>query len=685
MSLIEKLFASIQSRLLAVLLLITLLTVAIVITFNQWLRVQLITEADNALLVSAAQIANQIDEFNRSNRQVFNVGSRLPDLVEFLEADEAARNNTEFRDRILVTLDSLAIEPWDEYYILSQAILDRNGRNILDTAPDNIGVDESQQDYFQAARLGGAINISPIQYRPERSGIYFYYAVPIRQNTIPNPIIGVLRIQIAIATIQNIVSDSVRGQHFNVAIFDENAVRVVDTRHESLLFRSIASFSPEQIVALRSKYAIPPLPDEEISVPIPGLVKILSNSYQNRVVSGYMTPDSDQEERLAIVRLETVPWHLVVSQPTIQYFQTVQQQTTGILILAISLTLVALAASYFISNRITKPIRTLTAVAKQVAEGQLHIKAPVTSSDEVGTLAKTFNLMTTELELAHATLEDRVEKRTQELSEANEKLKHEIIERQRYERQALELALEHERRRILAEFIQKASHEFKTPLSIVNVNTYLAKRFLPTERQRYMSEIEEQGKYIDGLVNRMVLMSRLDSDISTPLKHLQLDKFIRTLHTRLARTFLEKQAFMHLELQAANTWVYADPELLSLAVENILDNALKFSDKPVEISIKTDLLDEMAAVRITDNGIGMAEEVQARVFERFFRGDVAHTTRGFGLGLPIAKRIVENLGGTIELESVVGTGTTVTIKLPSNPPQLDCEVPPTASAAPVNR
>lgn len=80
MSLIEKLFTSIQSRLLAVLLLITLLTVAIVITFNQWLRVQLITEADNALLVSAAQIANQIDEFNRSNRQVFNVGSRLPDI-----------------------------------------------------------------------------------------------------------------------------------------------------------------------------------------------------------------------------------------------------------------------------------------------------------------------------------------------------------------------------------------------------------------------------------------------------------------------------------------------------------------------------------------------------------------------------------------------------------------------------
>ena len=661
-SLIARLFASIQTRLLVVFLINTLLTVAIVIAFNQWLRIQLIAEADNALLVSAAQIAERVDEFNRSNKQVFTVGSKLPGLVDFLEAGEEERSNPEFRERTRITLDSLEIEPWDEYYVLSQAILDRNGENIMDTALDNIGADESQQDYFRATLLGGSINISPIQYRPDRGGIYYYYAVPLRENTPPTSVIGVLRIQVSIASVQNIVFQSVRGQDLNVALFDENYVRVADTQHEEILFRSIADFSAEQIAALRSRYALPPLPDSEVSVLLPGLLGILENTRQDHVVSGYTAPNADRE-RLAIIRLETVPWYLVVSQPAKQYYQPVQRLTTGILVLVITLTVIALISSYLISKRITRPIRALTVVARQVAEGTLHTKAPVTSSDEVGTLARTFNLMTTELEAVRATLEERVDERTQELSETNEKLKHEIVERQRYEKQALELAFEHERSRILSEFIQKASHEFRTPLSIINVKSYVVKQFLPDEKQQHLNVIEEQGKYIEGLVKRMVLMSRLDSGVSTPSKHLQIDEFIKTFYAGKADVFEVKKASVHLDLQAANTWIYADPELLSIAIQNVVDNALKHAADLIEIYIKTRILNEMAAIIIEDNGIGIPEELQARVFELFFRVDEAHSTRGFGLGLPIAKRIVENMGGTIELASEVGTGTTVTLKL----------------------
>lgn len=640
----------------------TLLTVAIVVAFNQRLRSQLITEADNGLLVSAGQIADRIDEFNRSNKQVFNAGLRLPDLIEFLQADEEKRNNLEFRNRALTTLQSLGIEPWDEYYVLSKAIIDRNGQNILDTAPENIGANELEQYYFHATLSGGAINISPIQFRPDRGGIYFYYAVPLRENEIPYPIIGVLRIQVTIATIQDIVFESARGQDLDVTLFDENYVRMADTQRDDLLFRSITNFSTEQLATLRSQYALPPLPDSEVSIPIPALVDTLSNAHQKPVVSGYTTPTSDREGRLAIVKLKTMPWYLVVSKPTEQYYQPVQQQARGILVLAITLTIIALLSSYLISRRITKPIRVLTAVANQVAEGKLHIKARITSRDEVGTLAKTFNLMTTELESAQTTLEERVEKRTQELSEANERLKHEIVEREHYEKQALGLALEHERRRILAEFIQKASHEFRTPLSIINVNLYLAKRFLPDDRQRHMVVIEEQGKYIEGLVSRMVLMSRLDSGVPTPLEYVRIDEFMRTVYTSRLDSIKEKNALVHLDLQAANARIYADPELLLIAIQNILDNALKFSREPIEISIKTCVMDEMVSIIIEDNGIGIPEELQARVFERFFRADESHTTRGFGLGLPIAKRIVENIDGTIELESEVGKGTTVTIK-----------------------
>lgn len=658
-----KFFTSIQTRLLAVFLFNTLLTVVIVVSFNQWLRSQLIAEADNALLVNATQIANRIDEFNRSNKQVFNVGTRLPALTDFLLATDEERNDPDFLEQTRNTLDSFEIEPWDEYYILSQTLLDREGRIVLDTDPNNIGADESQQDYFRAAILGGSINISAVQYRPERSGIYFYYSVPLREPGFSLNIIGVLRVQVAVASVQDVVFDSIRGQGVDVVIFDEHYVRIVDTQHERLLFRSIETFSPEQIATLRSQYALPPLPDAELSLPMPDLVDALAETRQGQVISGHTAPHTDKEERLAIVKLETVPWYLVVSQPADQYFRPVQQQTRGILVLAIVLIVIALMSSYFISRRITKPIRTLTGVAEKVAEGALHIKAPVKSNDEVGTLAKTFNLMTTELEMARATLEKRVEERTQELSETNKKLTREIAERQRYEQQALELALEHERRRLLSEFIQKASHEFRTPLSIINVNSYLVKQLLPDEKHRHVTVIEEQGKYIEGLIDRMVLMSRLDSGVSMRLEYLQIDEFIKTLYVNWTSVFEKKNASAQVDLQAADAWIYADSELLLIAVQNILDNALKSSDEPVEISIKTCTRNGSALIIIEDNGPGIPQELHTRVFERFFRADEAHTTRGFGLGLPIAKLIIENLGGTIKLESEVGKGTTITMKL----------------------
>lgn len=660
MTLIARLFSSIQTRLLAVFLINTLLTVAIVFGFNQWLRSQLITEADNALLVNAHQIADRIDEFNRSNQQAFNMGAKLPGLVDFLQADDETRE--ELNSRTYEILDSLEFAPWDQHYVLSQAILDRDGLNVMDTALANIGTDESQQTYFQAVLSGGSFSISPVQFRPERGGVYFYYAMPLRESDPPLSIIGVLRIQLAISTIQEIVFNSTRGQDFEVVIFNENYVRLADSQHQALLFQSIADLSAEEIATLKSQYALPPLPNEDVSSPITSLANIFSNIHQDRVVDGYTSPLRDVEERLAIVKLETVPWYLVVSQPAGDFYEPVQRQSTGILVLALALTIMALVSSYLIARRITKPIRTLTQVARQVADGALSIKAPVTSSDEVGTLAETFNRMTTELQIAQATLEVRVKKRTQELSETNEKLRHEIAERKRYEQQALELALEHERRRILADFIRKASHEFRTPLSIINVKSYLIRRLLPREEHRHVTIIEEQGKYIEGLINRMVLMVRLDSGMAVTPERVGIDGFMKTLYANNLDSIKAKRASIHLDLQAADISICVNPELLSTAVQNILENALTHAGEPSEIVLKTWTQDNAVLIGIADKGTGIPAEVQAHVFELFFRADEAHTTRGFGLGLPIAKRIVENMGGTIELDSEVGRGTMVTLK-----------------------
>lgn len=653
MKLNEKLFTSIQARLLWIFLTITMITVVIVIAFNQWIRVQLVAAADSALLVSATLTANQIDEFNRSNQQAFHIGSRLPILIDYILADEDQRNDSEFRKQTLDTLASLQFEPWDEYYVLSQGLLDGDGLNILDTSNENIGIDESQQVYFRTTVLGGSVNTSALQYNQERSGIYFYYAVPIRENTEPFSIVGVLRIQVSIASIQDLVFDNTRGQDLHVALFAENYVRVVDNQHEELLFRSITNFSQEELITLHENQALPPLSDSQISIPLPNLVEALVNTQKSQIITGQTHLDSDGEERIAIIQLETVPWYLTVSQPSAQYYLPIQRQTTGIFFLAILLTLIALISSIFVSRRITEPIRILTAVAERVAEGDLDTKAPITSNDEVGTLTKTFNEMTSELQQFRYTLEERVEKQTNKA----------IADRKLLEQKNLEFALEHERIRILSEFIRKASHEFKTPLSIINLNSHLVKRLLPMDRQNYISLITEQSKYIEGLVNMMVLMSRIDSGITIPTKLIHIDEFMKAIYISEKSSFERKNAIVDFNLQSEDAWVYANPELLFTSIQNILHNAIKYSQDSLEINVKTRRIHDTIIISIQDNGIGIPQALQSRIFERFFRVDEAHSTRGFGLGLPIAKRIIESSGGTIELESELEIGTTVTIKL----------------------
>lgn len=231
--------------------------------------------------------------------------------------------------------------------------------------------------------------------------------------------------------------------------------------------------------------------------------------------------------------------------------------------------------------------------------------------------------------------------------------------------QAVDLALERERSRILTHFIRDASHEFRTPLSIIRTGLYLIeKQPEPDERQRRLRQIEEQTDLIGTLVDDLQTLVRLDDPQPFKLSRLSLD-MVATGACEQVRKQAEKSGLV-LEKKSAESdpFICGDVTNLTRAISEILYNALHFTPKGGTITVETSRQDENAMVVVRDNGMGMDDDTQQQAFNRFYRKDSAHTTAGLGLGLPIARKIIEAHSGKIELESALNVGTTVTIRLP---------------------
>ena len=246
-----------------------------------------------------------------------------------------------------------------------------------------------------------------------------------------------------------------------------------------------------------------------------------------------------------------------------------------------------------------------------------------------------------------------------------------ITELRQLEQQRIRFAIERERVQILSDFITEASHEFRTPLAIINTNTYLLKKAVTSEKhQGKLGIISEQVKIISSLVDSLTLMTKIDGgghDFQNTL--LDINEIVYAIYQVIQVNSQEKPIEFVLNISKTPLMFEGDEEFLSLVVQNCLENALHFTNEG-EVHVRTMTRDNMILIEIQDTGIGIAEDELERVFERFYQADKAGTFRGFGLGLPIAKSIVEHYGGHIKVRSEPGTGSTFTIYLPLMSPVL---------------
>lgn len=314
-----------------------------------------------------------------------------------------------------------------------------------------------------------------------------------------------------------------------------------------------------------------------------------------------------------------------VARPLSERDRSLSALSTTLIIASLLTTLVAFGVGWAFSEAALRPINRITQTAGEI-EGENDLTRRVDHrgpNDEVGRLAQTFNSMLSRLQEAYA------------------RMNH---------------ALGMQR-----DFVADVSHELRTPLTTVRGNLDLLRRQPPLpaeERIDILNDLVGESDRLIRLVNDLLILARADAGRNLLQEPVPLQLLAGEV-TRQVR-LLDPQR----EITEAVEEVTAlgDRDAVKQILLVLLDNALKHTSGQVTVAARAS--GSQVELSVQDIGLGIPTEQLARIFDRFDRGEANPNIPGFGLGLPIAKALAEGQGGTIQIESEVGTGTRVTVLLP---------------------
>jgi len=211
-------------------------------------------------------------------------------------------------------------------------------------------------------------------------------------------------------------------------------------------------------------------------------------------------------------------------------------------------------------------------------------------------------------------------------------------------------------------FVSDVSHELRTPLTTIRGNLAMLQWNPPLpeeEKNEAVVEMVEENERLIGLVQRLLILARTEAGQRLMKEPVVVHSVVENAcrQARLLSSSCQIQEEYLQDVHALGDMVALKQVLLSL-----LDNAIKYSDG--KIRVVTDIKDDQALILVSDSGPGMSEEMLQHIFDRYYRGNVDHKVDGFGLGLSIAKVLMEEQGGGIEIKSSPQTGTRIYLTLP---------------------
>lgn len=276
---------------------------------------------------------------------------------------------------------------------------------------------------------------------------------------------------------------------------------------------------------------------------------------------------------------------------------------------------------------------------------------------------------------SNASLEIKIKNRTEDLQLLVQKLKIEVAERERAEKELKRLfEKEKELNELKSKFVNLVSHEFRTPLTIIKSSTQMFQKFGEKlnrdEKDYYYRRIIKTVDYLNDLIENSLFIGKNDNkNYDVNLIKTDLNKFFNDLIFDFKNSIDKKR-----EIKVINNdkfEVYTDERLLFLICNNLLSNAHKYSDIDKEIIVEYYLDNNNLIIKFTDFGIGITEDDKNKIFNQFFRGTNIGTIVGTGLGLAVVKESVDKLKGKISVSSEIGKGTSFELNIPVKTYQLN--------------
>lgn len=293
----------------------------------------------------------------------------------------------------------------------------------------------------------------------------------------------------------------------------------------------------------------------------------------------------------------------------------------GIVMAALAAIVAALALGALLARTLARPIRELTSATQRIAEGELGLQVPVRTADELGELATSFNRMSADLEKARAM-----------------------------------------RRQMTADI----AHDLRTPLSVILGYTEALSDGKLRATPAIAHTLHQEALHLNHLIDDLRTLSLADAgELSLYQDRIAPEALIERAVAAYSMQAEQQGIALRTEISPGLPAVYVDTQRMAQVLGNLVSNALHHTRAGGTITLAAAQDSSAVQIAVADTGEGIAPEDLAHIFERFYRGDQARQASGAsGLGLSIARSIVEAHGGSISVESAVGQGSTFTVHLP---------------------